>query len=214
MPGPTKFIPDRRLEFFITDSNRCEGVERPPTIPEYRGLQLFLSHHHLTERRITRFAQSIIQPRRRSAHLRVRLEDTVMTGNMTYDPPPGGSHLLEHYAKLLIGITRRRHPYWTHVAFMRLSPYTDANGRTGRAIWLWQMQHQMREFNRAATLGFTQCFYYQCLEQRKEAEEYGRQIEREFAEQLEKIHAERANQNRTITTDDDGDPDSDTDSEA
>ena len=36
-------------------------------------------------------------------------------------------------------------------------PFTDGNGRSGRALWLWQM-------NNHAPFGFLHTFYYQTLE--------------------------------------------------
>ncbi len=55
-------------------------------------------------------------------------------------------------------------PYISHVAYENLHPFTDGNGRSGRALWLWQMMHgTMRQVNMARDLGFLHTFYYQTL---------------------------------------------------
>lgn len=38
---------------------------------------------------------------------------------------------------------------------------TSRNGRSGRALWAWQMLRQGRSFER---IGFLRSFYYQTLE--------------------------------------------------
>ena len=53
-----------------------------------------------------------------------------------------------------------RQPFCIHKAFEELHPFTDGNGRTGRAIWLWQMVNQ-HDYD--LSLGFLHKFYYQSL---------------------------------------------------
>lgn len=44
-------------------------------------------------------------------------------------------------------------------AYETLHPFTDGNGRSGRALWLWAMGGIHR-----APLGFLHHFYYQALQ--------------------------------------------------
>lgn len=50
-------------------------------------------------------------------------------------------------------------PYYTHRGFETLHPFMDGNGRTGRAIWLWQML----DTNQPISGGFLRTWYYQTL---------------------------------------------------
>ena len=50
-------------------------------------------------------------------------------------------------------------PWVFHVQYERLHPFTDGNGRSGRALWAWQMMRR-RE---GLALGFLHRFYYQTL---------------------------------------------------
>lgn len=50
-------------------------------------------------------------------------------------------------------------PYDVHQQYETLHPFTDGNGRSGRALWLWQM---IRDGQRAQ-LGFLHTWYYQSL---------------------------------------------------
>jgi hypothetical protein len=49
-------------------------------------------------------------------------------------------------------------PLEAHVRYETLHPFTDGNGRTGRALWYWMMVGSSR-----ADLGFLHAFYYQTL---------------------------------------------------
>lgn len=49
--------------------------------------------------------------------------------------------------------------YRCHVVYETLHPFTDGNGRSGRAVWLRQMGWIVR-----APLGFLHHFYYQTLQ--------------------------------------------------
>ena len=49
--------------------------------------------------------------------------------------------------------------YVLHCRYESLHPFTDGNGRSGRALWLWMMGG-IEE----APLGFLHTWYYQSLE--------------------------------------------------
>jgi Fic family protein len=52
-------------------------------------------------------------------------------------------------------------PWKCHVRFETLHPFLDGIGRTGRAIWVWQMQRIGRD---PFALPFLHRAYYQSLE--------------------------------------------------
>lgn len=53
--------------------------------------------------------------------------------------------------------------YTAHVCYEKLHPFTDGNGRSGRALWLYHMLHVERKRNMVERLGFLHSFYYQTL---------------------------------------------------
>lgn len=59
-------------------------------------------------------------------------------------------------------------PYVVHHAYESLHAYTDGNGRSGRALWLWGMRRLYRgqtlKFDRVLRIGFLHCWYYQSLQ--------------------------------------------------
>ena len=78
--------------------------------------------------------------------------------------PPGGPEIPVELSSILAAAWRVDPPdrynlaYRTHVAYETLHPFTDGNGRSGRALWLWQMggiDH--------VPLGFLHTVYHQAL---------------------------------------------------
>ena len=68
-------------------------------------------------------------------------------------PPPGGPEIRAALERLLaanLGAWER------HVEYETLHPFTDGNGRSGRALWLYDMGDRV-------PLGFLHTFYYQSL---------------------------------------------------
>lgn len=75
--------------------------------------------------------------------------------------PNGGKYIKSDLVEILeLADLADSVPFDTHQEFERLHPFTDGNGRTGRAIWLWQMVNQQGYDLRR---GFLHEWYYQSL---------------------------------------------------
>jgi fido (protein-threonine AMPylation protein) len=72
-----------------------------------------------------------------------------------------GATIVSRLKRILDMANRGSDPWRVHVAFETLHPYMDGNGRTGRAIWAWQM-HGIEQ--NPFALPFLHRFYYQTLE--------------------------------------------------
>lgn len=134
---------------FVTESNRIEGIIRPPTMEELVVHEAFLA---LTKPGVADMTSLVfvLQP---GALLRDQVGRDVRVGN--YYPPPGGLHV-RNDLRLLLGRLGEHTPHSAHLAYEALHPFTDGNGRSGRALWLWMMRGD-------APLGFLHHFYYQTL---------------------------------------------------
>jgi len=133
---------------FVEESNRIEGIfettkahvdahvhflRKPPTIDSLVELV------------------GVLQP---DARLRddIRVPG-VRVGN--HIAPPSG----EQIAKDLEQILKIECPWEQHVAYETLHPFTDGNGRSGRALWA----NNYGDWS----IGFLHRFYYQTLENRE-----------------------------------------------
>jgi hypothetical protein len=141
------------LEDFITESNRIEGIDRNPTLNEVIATETWLNEQFPEIEHLERLV-SVYAP----GHCLRDRDDgyNVRVGN--YIAPRGGPEIRSRLVVLLYRATREKlmTPWEAHVEYERLHPFTDGNGRSGRALWLWMM--------REAPLGFLHHFYYQTLE--------------------------------------------------
>ncbi len=72
------------------------------------------------------------------AIIRSRPGLNVRVGN--HVAPLGGQKIVDDLINLLNAINRDpRDPYKAHLIYETLHPFTDGNGRSGRAIWKWQI---------------------------------------------------------------------------
>ena len=143
----------KELEDFVTESNKIEGIVRDSTDEEIVALDNFLNLDRLTVSDLVEFV-SVYEP---VARLRLNGE-LVQIGD--YMPPAGGQAILYHLEACLFAANNGKlTPYSAHVEYEKLHPFTDCNGRSGRALWLWMMVRD----GRGVSLGFLHTFYYQTL---------------------------------------------------
>lgn len=135
----------------VAESNRIEGILRPPTKAELAEHERFVGLVHPTIDDLIQFV-SVYQP---GAKLRDKPGLDVRVGN--HVPPSGGpgirTLLIDHLDNQLW-----MSAWKAHVDYETLHPFTDGNGRSGRALWYWRMKK-----TRLVELGFLHGFYYQTL---------------------------------------------------
>lgn len=139
---------------FIRESNRIEGILREPTQSEITAHNEFLALPEVQISNLQAFVRDIA-----GAELRDRPGMDVRVG--AHFPPPGGGQVATGLEELVDAINAFELPaFEAHLAYEKLHPFMDGNGRSGRVLWAWQMQ---REGKGPFALPFLHRFYYQAL---------------------------------------------------
>ena len=146
---------DFTLTDFVRESNRIEDIHRDPSPVEMIAHMAFLKLLRVHTIDLEQFVEKI-QP---GAQLRREVGMDVCVGN--YNPPPGGLAIADRLEELLVwgedlSPSDTLLIWHYHLEYEQLHPFTDGNGRSGRALWL-------RQVGGTAPLGFLHSFYYQTL---------------------------------------------------
>lgn len=141
---------------FAVESDRIEGIDDPKRADVHaEALEVFCCRKSIAIPDLQEFVGRV-EPR---AVLRDQPGLNVMVGR--HLPPPGGAEIVIGLEQILYDINEAlEHPFKIHQRYEFLHPFTDGNGRSGRALWLLQMLRAGYD----GGLGFLHKWYYQSLE--------------------------------------------------
>lgn len=144
------------FENFQHESNKIEGIFGCNRT-EVEALMLFTSSKP-TIKGLLDYA-TVCQP---NVRLRDEVGLDVQVGQ--HIAPRGGPDIPKRLQILLDTIDEGGlDSHDAHLSYLNLHPFTDGNGRSGRALWLFQMLYHERKRRWVEQLGFLQSFYYQTL---------------------------------------------------
>ncbi len=152
--GRTRVGGGPRLVEFLRESLMIEGIDREPTQTEIDETGRFVFWPSVNAGSVIRLVGAY-QP---NAVIRDKPNLNVRVGR--YVAPRGGPGIVEALEGILADADSGRDPWVVHGAYETLHPFTDGNGRSGRALWARQM---MQMHGGLPDISFLHWAYYQSL---------------------------------------------------
>lgn len=151
------------LRSFVIESNKIEGIWRPEGVldVEEEALVAFVQLPAVTVVDIESLVSIFT-----AGQARLRQEEGMDVRVGSFIPPKGGPGIVKSLEQLVANANEQdRHPYYIHHDYETLHPFSDGNGRSGRALWLWGMLRvEGVTANTVLSLGFLHLWYYQSLQ--------------------------------------------------
>lgn len=122
------WVPD-----FVRVSNRMAGIIREPTASEISAHRGLLAANALRVENLELFVHHV-------AHGALRSEPGARTPSANERMPPPAGDLKADLATIVLAAQKQAaSPQRLHRIYTLLSPFTDGNGRCGRALLMWQI---------------------------------------------------------------------------
>lgn len=128
--------PETLLRRFVRESNSIENIHREPTHREMAAHEALLEAPEITIKEIESFVSVVTngKGRLRGPGQNVAVYDR---GMLVHAPPAGGRNITIVLERLVERMNKLEDPFTLHHEYETLHPFTDGNGRSGRALWLW-----------------------------------------------------------------------------
>lgn len=168
-------VREEKLRQFITSSNEIEGIFAETSPTELRAYDDLLKAKKIDLPLIQRFVaavqpNAVLRDKKREKGKDIVIADR-KTGVVIFRPPPSGPDIVKVLLEWLRMLNDQR-TAWTpaeaHYIFESIHPFTDGNGRAGRALWLWQLERDGG--NPLYGLPFLHRWYYESLTMARELE--------------------------------------------
>ena len=145
-------ITDKELFDFVKESNSIENIIRNPFDQELKEHERFMNLDQMSVEEI----ESFVKVHEPNALLRDKYGLSVRIGS--YYPKRGCPEIRYDLERI---INSHVNAYEMHIQYEKLHPFTDGNGRSGRALWAWKMIKDKKEI---VSGSFLRTFYYQTLQ--------------------------------------------------